>query len=137
MAIPHSFSLWITQNIDSYQRKLDELRDEYRLAATALYTSNCTLAELRQFNDLSLKIADYCYSQGDDEYYFIVLLDLHKKLIEQLNDCLQRNSLFRAQIIHLARHSMTGLCQVFIARGQWEKACALQREFLQYADSMN
>ncbi|MBT0723212.1 hypothetical protein HH682_01900 [Rosenbergiella sp. S61] len=137
MPIPHSFSLWITSNLEDYQQTLEDLRVEYYLAERPLYNKQCTLGQLRQFNDLSLKIADYCYIQGDDDNYFAVLSGLHQKLIEQLHSNVQRESLFKAQTIQLARHSMTGLCQVFIAQGNWQKASELQREFLQYADSMS
>jgi len=137
MAIPHSFSLWITSNLDAYQQTLNDLRVEHYLAEQPLYHPHCTLSQLRQFNDLSLKIADYCYMQGDDDNYFTVLFGLHQKLIEQLHSQVQRKPLFRMQTLQLARHSMTGLCQVFIAQGNWQKASELQREFLQYADSMS
>lgn len=137
MPIPYSFSLWITNQLESYQQELQDLRVEYYLAELPLYAQYCTLAHLRQFNDLSLKIADFCFSQGDDDNYFAVLLSLHQKLLGQLATSLQRDALFRTQVIHLARYSMTGLCQVFIAQGQWNRACELQREFLQYADSMS
>ncbi|WP_241623772.1 hypothetical protein [Rosenbergiella epipactidis] len=137
MPIPHSFSLWITGNLEAYQHTLEDLRVEYYLAERPLYNKHCTLSQLRQFNDLSLKIADYCHTQGDDDNYFAVLFGLHQKLIEQLHSNVQREALFKAQAIQLARHSMTGLCQVFIAQGNWQKASELQREFLQYADSMS
>lgn len=137
MPIPHSFSLWITRNLDAYQETLEGLRVEYYLAERPLYHQHCTLGQLRQFNDMSLKIADYCYTQGDDDNYFAVLFALHQKLLEQLHSNVQREPLFKVQTIQLARHSMTGLCQVFIAQGDWQKASELQREFLQYADSMS
>ncbi|MBT0726514.1 hypothetical protein HGT73_03815 [Rosenbergiella australiborealis] len=137
MPIPHSFSLWITSNLDAYQQALADLRVEYYLAERPLHQPQCTLAQLRQFNDLSLKIADYCYTQGDDDNYFAILFNLHQKLIDQLHHDGPRAPLFRLQALQLARHSMTGLCQVFIAQGNWQRASELQREFLQYADSMN
>lgn len=137
MSLPYSFSLWITSNLESYQQQLCELRSEYYLSQLPLSGDHCSLAQLRQFNDLSLKIADLCYAQGDDENYFLILQALHHELIKQLTTPLQRAPLFAVQVVQLARYSMTGLCQVYIAQGKWDQACALQKEFLQYADALN
>ncbi|HBT55212.1 MAG TPA: hypothetical protein DEA84_16995, partial [Erwinia persicina] len=92
----------------------------------------CSIEQLRKFNDTCLDMAELCQLNGDDQSYLHALGKLHQRLIVELSNT-SRERLYRMQAWQLARHSLSRLCHQLAMNGEWDKATVLQSEFVKHA----
>ncbi|PIJ51835.1 hypothetical protein BL250_06275 [Erwinia sp. OLTSP20] len=126
-----SINAWLQQHIDEYKFRLRDLTVDFYMAQARLNRPECQLDQLRGFNDACMNMAELCQMNGDDDSYLHALGRLHQRLLTEVRNT-QRDKLFRAQAWQLARHSLTRLCHQFAVNGEWQKASALQTEFVKY-----
>lgn len=128
----HSVSAWLQHKIDDYHHLLRDMTIDFWLAQTRLNRADCTLANLRTFNDACLAMAETCQRNGDDQSYLHALGQLCHRLVQEMGNG-ERERLFRIQAYQLARPSLARLCQQLTLAGEWEKAETLQRDFIRHA----
>ncbi|WP_380180582.1 hypothetical protein [Kalamiella sp. sgz302252] len=127
-----SMSAWLQHKIDEYKFSIRDITVDYYMAQAKLNRPDCTLEQLRKFNDTCLDMAELCELNGDDQSYLHALGKLHQRLLLELGNT-SRERLFRMQAWQLARHSLTRLCHQLALNGEWDKASALQNEFVRQA----
>lgn len=127
-----TMSAWLQHKIDEYKFSIRDTTVDYTMAQAKVNRPECTLEQLRKFNDTCLDMAELCQLNGDDQSYLHALGRLHQRLLQELGNP-ERERLFRMQAWQLARHSLTRLCHQLALSGEWDKATALQNEFVRKA----
>jgi len=127
-----TMSAWLQHKIDEYKFSIRDITIDYTMAQAKVNRPECTLEQLRKFNDTCLDMAELCQLNGDDQSYLHALGRLHQRLLQELGNP-ERERLFRMQAWQLARHSLTRLCHQLALSGEWDKATALQNEFVRKA----
>jgi len=127
-----SVSAWLQHKLDEYRFSVRDLTVDFYLAQTKLNRAECTIQQLRQFNDTCLDMAEICQLNGDDLSYLHAMGKLHHRLVEEMQNP-DRDRLFRIQAYQLARLSLTQLCHQLAITGEWEQATVLQSEFVRHA----
>ncbi|WP_158782924.1 hypothetical protein [Pantoea sp. BAV 3049] len=127
-----SMSAWLQHKIDEYKFSVRDITVDYYMAQAKLNRPECTLEQLRRFNDTCLDMAELCQLNGDDQSYLHALGKLHQRLLQELGNA-ERERLFRMQAWQLARHSLTRLCHQLAMNGEWDKAAVLQSDFVKHA----
>jgi hypothetical protein len=127
-----TMSAWLQHKIDEYKFSIRDITVDYTMAQAKVNRPECTLEQLRKFNDTCLDMAELCQLNGDDQSYLHALGRLHQRLLQELGNP-ERERLFRMQAWQLARHSLTRLCHQLALSGEWDKATALQNEFVRKA----
>ncbi|WP_288495908.1 hypothetical protein [uncultured Pantoea sp.] len=127
-----SVSAWLQHKLDEYRFSVRDLSVDFYLAQAKLNRAECTIQQLRQFNDTCLDMAEICQLNGDDLSYLHAMGKLHHRLVEEMQNP-DRDRLFRIQAYQLARLSLTQLCHQLAITGEWEQATVLQSEFVRHA----
>ncbi|QKJ87029.1 hypothetical protein PMPD1_2081 [Paramixta manurensis] len=127
-----SVNAWLQGKIDDYKFSVRDITVDFYMAQARLNRPDCSLTQLRKFNDTCLDMAELCQLNGDDQSYLHALGKLHHRLLQELGNA-ERDKLFRMQAWQLARHSLTQLCHHLTLCGDWEKATALQSDFVKRA----
>ncbi|WP_313651973.1 hypothetical protein [Pantoea sp.] len=127
-----SVSAWLQHQIDEYHFSLRDVSVDFYMAQAKLERADCTIHQLRQFNDACQDMAEICQLNGDDQSYLHTLGKLHYRLIQEIENP-DRDRLFRLQAWQLARLSLTRLCHQLALIGEWNKATELQRDFVRHA----
>ncbi|TWD45247.1 hypothetical protein [Pantoea sp. SJZ147] len=127
-----SVSAWLQHKLDEYRFSVRDLTVDFYLAQAKLNRAECTLQQLRQFNDTCRDMAEICQLNGDDQSYLHAMGKLHHRLVDEMQNP-DRDRLFRLQAYQLARLSLTQLCHQLARCGEWEQATLLQREFVRHA----
>ncbi|MEJ1267772.1 hypothetical protein WDV93_12255 [Pantoea ananatis] len=127
-----SVSAWLQHKLDEYRFSVRDLTVDFYLAQAKLNRAECTIQQLRQFNDTCLDMAEICQLNGDDLSYLHAMGKLHHRLVEEMQNP-DRDRLFRIQAYQLARLSLTELCHQLAITGEWEQATVLQSEFVRHA----
>ncbi|RWR03516.1 hypothetical protein ED28_00585 [[Pantoea] beijingensis] len=127
-----SMSAWLQYKIDEYKFSVRDVTVDFYMAQAKLNRPECSVEQLRKFNDTCLDMAELCQLNGDDQSYLHALGKLHHRLLLEMSDS-RRERLFRMQAWQLARHSLTLLCHQFANNGDWDKATALQSDFVRHA----
>ncbi|PQK74364.1 hypothetical protein [Pantoea ananatis] len=126
-----SVSAWLQHKLDEYRFSVRDLTVDFYLAQAKLNRAECTIQQLRQFNDTCLDMAEICQLNGDDLSYLHAMGKLHHRLVEEMQNP-DRDRLFRIQAYQLARLSLTQLCHQLAITGEWEQATVLQSEFVRH-----
>lgn len=127
-----SVSAWLQHKLDEYRFSVRDLTVDFYLAQAKLNRAECTIQQLRQFNDTCLDMAEICQLNGDDLSYLHAMGKLHHRLVQEMQNP-DRDRLFRIQAYQLARLSLTQLCHQLAITGEWERATLLQSEFVRHA----
>lgn len=127
-----SVSAWLQHKLDEYRFSVRDLTVDFYLAQAKLNRAECTIQQLRQFNDTCFDMAEICQLNGDDLSYLHAMGKLHHRLVEEMQNP-DRDRLFRIQAYQLARLSLTQLCHQLAITGEWEQATVLQSEFVRHA----
>ncbi|WP_210475752.1 hypothetical protein [Pantoea ananatis] len=127
-----SVSAWLQHKLDEYRFSVRDLTVDFYLAQAKLNRAECTIQQLRQFNDTCLDMAEICQLNGDELSYLHAMGKLHHRLVEEMQNP-DRDRLFRIQAYQLARLSLTQLCHQLAITGEWEQATVLQSEFVRHA----
>ncbi|MCW0328693.1 hypothetical protein [Pantoea ananatis] len=127
-----SVSAWLQHKLDEYRFSVRDLTVDFYLAQAKLNRAECTIQQLRQFNDTCLDMAEICQLNGDDLSYLHAMGKLHHRLVQEMQNP-DRDRLFRIQAYQLARLSLTQLCHQIAITGEWERATLLQSEFVRHA----
>ena len=127
-----SMSAWLQHKIDQYKFSVRDITVNFYMAQAKLNRPECTIEQLRKFNDTCLDMADLCQLNGDDQSYLHAMGKLHQRLVIELSDT-TRERLYRMQAWQLARHSLSRLCHQLALNGEWDKATLLQSEFVKHA----
>lgn len=127
-----SMSAWLQHKIDEYKFSVRDITVDYYMAQARLNRPECTIEQLRKFNDTCLDMAELCQLNGDDQSYLHALGKLHQRLVIELSDT-SRERLFRMQAWQLARHSLSRLCHQLALNGEWDQATVLQSDFMKRA----
>ncbi|MBD8161782.1 hypothetical protein [Erwinia persicina] len=127
-----SMSAWLQHKIDEYKFSVRDITVDFYMAQAKLNRPECSIEQLRQFNDTCLNMAELCQLNGDDQSYLHALGKLHQRLIVELSNT-SRERLYRMQAWQLARHSLSRLCHQLAMNGEWDKATVLQSEFVKHA----
>ncbi|MGX9272961.1 hypothetical protein ACWXWK_07500 [Pantoea ananatis] len=130
-----SVSAWLQHKLDEYRFSVRDLTVDFYLAQAKLNRAECTIQQLRQFNDTCLDMAEICQLNGDDLSYLHAMGKLHHRLVQEMQNP-DRDRLFRIQAYQLARLSLTQLCHQLAITGEWERATLLQNEFVRHAGSI-
>ncbi|MDZ7278610.1 hypothetical protein N4G40_10045 [Pantoea eucrina] len=127
-----SVSAWLQHNIDAYRFSIRDITVDFYMAQAKLERADCSLAQLRRFNDTCLDMAELCALNGDDRSYLHALGKLHHRLVQEIGNA-EREHLFRVQAYQLARLSLTRLCHQLALCGEWDQATRLQSDFIRHA----
>jgi hypothetical protein len=127
-----SMSAWLQHKIDQYKFSVRDITVNFYMAQAKLNRPECTIEQLRKFNDTCLDMAELCQLNGDDQSYLHAMGKLHQRLVIELSDT-TRERLYRMQAWQLARHSLSRLCHQLALNGEWDKATLLQSEFVKHA----
>jgi len=127
-----SMSAWLQHKIDEYTFSVRDITVDFYMAQAKLNRPDCSIEQLRKFNDTCLDMAELCQLNGDDQSYLHAMGKLHQRLIVELSNT-ARERLFRMQAWQLARHSLSRLCHQLAMNGEWDKATVLQSEFVKHA----
>ncbi|CAH0133362.1 hypothetical protein VRB95_09625 [Erwinia aphidicola] len=127
-----SMSAWLQHKIDQYKFSVRDITVDFYMAQAKLNRPECTIEQLRKFNDTCLDMAELCQLNGDDQSYLHAMGKLHQRLVIELSDT-TRERLYRMQAWQLARHSLSRLCHQLALNGEWDKATLLQSEFVKHA----
>ncbi|WP_455819615.1 hypothetical protein [Pseudomonas cerasi] len=127
-----SMSAWLQHKIDEYKFSVRDITVDFYMAQAKLNRPGCSIEQLREFNDTCLDMAELCQLNGDDHSYLHAMGKLHQRLVVELSNT-NRERLFRMQAWQLARHSLSRLCHQLAMNGEWDKATALQSEFVKHA----
>ncbi|MDT0174932.1 hypothetical protein ACR6A7_14020 [Pantoea sp. RRHST58] len=127
-----SVSAWLQRKIDDYRFSVRDITVDFYLAQAKLNRADATIHQLRQFNDTCLDMAEICQINGDDHSYLHAMGKLHHRLVQEMGNS-ERDRLFRIQAYQLARLSLTQLCHQLTLAGEWDKATALQSDFVRHA----
>ncbi|BCQ39644.1 hypothetical protein ERHA54_22470 [Erwinia rhapontici] len=127
-----SMSVWLQHKIDEYTFSVRDITVDFYMAQAKLNRPDCSIEQLRKFNDTCLDMAELCQLNGDDQSYLHALGKLHQRLVVELSNT-DRERLFRMQAWQLARHSLSRLCHQLAMNGEWDKATVLQSEFVKHA----
>lgn len=91
-----SMNAWLQQKIDGYTISVPDITVDFSLARAKLNRPECTIEQLRQFNDTCLEMAEFCQLNGDDRSYLHAMGELHHRLVTELSNT-SRERLFRMQ----------------------------------------
>jgi len=127
-----SMSAWLQHKIDEYTFSVRDITVDFYMAQAKLNRPDCSIEQLRKFNDTCLDMAELCQLNGDDQSYLHAMGKLHQRLVVELSNT-ARERLFRMQAWQLARHSLSRLCHQLAMNGEWDKATVLQSEFVKHA----
>ena len=127
-----SVSAWLQRKIDDYRFSVRDITVDFYLAQAKLNRADSTIHQLRQFNDTCLDMAEICQINGDDQSYLHAMGKLYHRLVQEMGNS-ERDRLFRIQACQLARLSLTRLCHQLALVGEWDKATALQSDFVRHA----
>ncbi|MEJ4043954.1 hypothetical protein [Erwinia sp. SLM-02] len=127
-----SMSAWLQHKIDEYKFSVRDITVDFYMAQAKLNRPECTIEQLRKFNDTCLDMAELCQLNGDDRSYLHAMGKLHQRLVVELSNT-SRERLFRMQAWQLARHSLSRLCHQLALNGEWDKATVLQSDFVKHA----
>lgn len=127
-----SMSAWLQHKIDEYTFSVRDITVDFYMAQAKLNREECTIEQLRRFNDTCLDMAELCQLNGDDRSYLHAMGKLHQRLVVELSNT-SRERLFRMQAWQLARHSLSRLCHQLALDGEWDKATVLQSDFVKHA----
>lgn len=127
-----SMSAWLQHKIDEYTFSVRDITVDFYMAQAKLNRPECSIEQLRKFNDTCLDMAELCQLNGDDQSYLHAMGKLHQRLVVELSNT-ARERLFRMQAWQLARHSLSRLCHQLAMNGEWDKATVLQSEFVKHA----
>jgi len=127
-----SMSAWLQHKIDEYTFSIRDITVDFYMAQAKLNRPECTIEQLRKFNDTCLDMAELCQLNGDDLSYLHAMGKLHQRLVVELSNT-SRERLFRMQAWQLARHSLSRLCHQLALNGEWDKATVLQSDFVKHA----
>ncbi|MEN5015673.1 hypothetical protein ABEH87_04820 [Erwinia sp. Eh17-17] len=127
-----SVSAWLQHKMDEYTFSIRDITVDFYMAQAKLNRPECTIEQLRQFNDTCLDMAELCQLNGDDRSYLHAMGKLHHRLVVELSNT-SRERLYRMQAWQLARHSLSRLCHQLALNGEWDKAALLQSEFVRHA----
>lgn len=127
-----SMSAWLQHKIDEYKFSVRDITVDFYMAQAKLNRPECSIEQLRKFNDTCLDMAELCQLNGDDQSYLHAVGKLHQRLIVELSNT-SRERLYRMQAWQLARHSLSRLCHQLAMNGEWDKATVLQSEFVKHA----
>lgn len=127
-----SMSAWLQHKIDEYKFSVRDITVDFYMAQAKLNRPDCSIEQLRKFNDTCLDMAELCQLNGDDQSYLHAMGKLHQRLVVELSNT-ARERLFRMQAWQLARHSLSRLCHQLAMNGEWEKATVLQSDFVKHA----
>ncbi len=127
-----SMSAWLQHKIDQYTFSIRDITVDFYMAQAKLNRPECTVEQLRKFNNTCLDMAELCQLNGDDQSYLHAMGKLHQRLVIELSDT-TRERLYRMQAWQLARHSLSRLCHQLALNGEWDKATLLQSEFVKRA----
>lgn len=127
-----SMSAWLQHKIDQYKFSVRDITVDFYMAQAKLNRPECTIEQLRKFNDTCLDMAELCQLNGDDQSYLHAMGKLHQRLVIELSYT-TRERLYRMQAWQLARHSLSRLCHQLALNGEWDKATLLQSEFVKHA----
>lgn len=127
-----SMSAWLQHKIDQYKFSVRDITVDFYMAQAKLNRPECTIEQLRKFNDTCLDMAELSQLNGDDQSYLHAMGKLHQRLVIELSDT-TRERLYRMQAWQLARHSLSRLCHQLALNGEWDKATLLQSEFVKHA----
>ncbi|MCE0490763.1 hypothetical protein LU196_11965 [Pantoea sp. Mb-10] len=127
-----SVSAWLQRNIDAYRFSIRDITVDFYMAQAKLDRTDCSLEQLRRFNDTCLDMAEICALNGDDRSYLHALGKLHHRLVQEISNA-DREHLFRVQAYQLARLSLTRLCHQLALCGEWDQATRLQSDFIRHA----
>ncbi|WP_233498969.1 hypothetical protein [Pantoea graminicola] len=127
-----SVSAWLHHQIKEYHFSLRDISVDFYMAQAKLDRADCSIHQLRQFNDACQDMAELCQLNGDDQSYLHTLGKLHHRLVQEIGNP-GRDRLFRLQAWQLARLSLTRLCHQLALTGEWHKATELQSDFVRHA----
>ncbi|PKH27026.1 hypothetical protein CIG19_01610 [Enterobacterales bacterium CwR94] len=127
-----SLNAWLQHKIDEYKFSVRDITVDFYMAQARLNRPECSITQLRKYNDTCLDMADICQQNGDDQSYLHAMSKLHTRLVQEMSNP-DREQLFRVQAYQLARHSLTRLCHQLALSGDWDKATSLQSDFVKHA----
>ncbi|WP_034947828.1 hypothetical protein [Erwinia oleae] len=127
-----SVNAWLQHKIDEYKFSVRDITIDFYMAQAKINRPECTLEQLRKYNDTCLDMAELCQLNGDDRSYLHALGKLHHRLLLELGNA-GRERLFRMQAWQLGRHTLTRLCHQLALDGDWEQATRLQSDFVKQA----
>ncbi|MDR6350659.1 hypothetical protein [Pantoea sp. SORGH_AS_0659] len=125
-------SAWLQHKIDEYKFSVRDITVDFYMAQAKLNRTDCTLDQLRRFNDTCLDMAEICELNGDDHSFLHAMGKLHHRLVQEMGNA-DRDRLFRIQAYQLARLSLTRLCHQLAISGEWDQATRLQSDFVRHA----
>jgi len=127
-----SVSAWLQHKIDEYKFSVRDITVDFYLAQAKLNRTDCSIEQLRRFNDTCLDMAEICQLNGDDHSYLHAMGKLHHRLVQEMGNA-DRDRLFRIQAYQLARLSLTRLCHQLALGGDGDRAPRLQSDFVRHA----
>jgi len=127
-----SMSAWLQHKIDEYTFSVRDITVDFYMAQAKLNRPDCSIEQLRKFNDTCLDMAELCQLNGDDQRYLHAMGKLHHRLVQEMGNA-DRDRLFRIQAYQLARLSLTRLCHQLALSGEWDQATSLQSDFVRHA----
>lgn len=65
-AMTLSVSAWLQHKIDEYHFSVRDITVDFYMAQAKLDRTDCTIHQLRQFNDACQDMAEVCQMNGDD-----------------------------------------------------------------------
>lgn len=125
-------SAWLQHKIDEYKFSVRDITVDFYMAQAKLNRTDCTLDQLRRFNDTCLDMAEICELNGDDHSFLHAMGKLHHRLVQEMGNA-DRDRLFRIQAYQLARLSLTRLCHQLALSGEWDQSTRLQSDFVRHA----
>lgn len=81
-----SISAWLQHKIDEYKYSVRDITVDYYMAQAKVDRPECTLEQLRKFNDTCLDMAELCQLNGDDHSYLHAMGKLHHRLVQELGN---------------------------------------------------
>ena len=76
-----SMSAWLQHKIDEYKFSVRDITVDFYMAQAKLNRPECTIEQLRKFNDTCLDMAELCQLNGDDQSYLHAMGKLHQRLV--------------------------------------------------------
>nr|MBA2816948.1 Iron-sulfur cluster assembly protein [Candidatus Pantoea persica] len=81
-----SVSAWLQQKIDNYKFSVRDITVDFYLAQAKLNRADCSIYQLRQFNDTCLDMAEIRQINGDDQGYLHAMGKLHHRLVQDMGN---------------------------------------------------
>ncbi|MDI6959019.1 hypothetical protein, partial [Pantoea sp. Pa-EAmG] len=79
-------SAWLQHKIDEYKFSVRDITVDFYMAQAKLNRTDCTIDQLRRFNDTCLDMAEICELNGDDQSYLHAMGKLHHRLVQEMGN---------------------------------------------------